>query len=44
VQELLKSGVKASEIAVLFRYGRHYEAVELELSTSGIGFLKYGGV
>lgn len=43
IQKLLDDGVTASEIGVLFRAGRHAFALELELQSRGVAYVKYGG-
>ena len=43
IQELRKEGVELGDIAVLFRSGWHSNDLEIELSSWGIPFLKYGG-
>jgi DNA helicase-2/ATP-dependent DNA helicase PcrA len=44
VLELREEGVALNEIAVLFRNGWHSNDLEVELSASGIPFVKYGGI
>jgi DNA helicase-2/ATP-dependent DNA helicase PcrA len=41
--ELRKSGVRLSDIAVLFRAGNNSYALELLLAHEGVPFVKYGG-
>ncbi|YCK83428.1 ATP-dependent DNA helicase UvrD2 [Arthrobacter sp. D3-18] len=43
IQELLTSGVKASEIAILFRTNGQSEAYEQALASAGIGYQLRGG-
>jgi DNA helicase-2/ATP-dependent DNA helicase PcrA len=43
IQELLQEGTTLGEIAVLFRSGWHSNDLEIELSSCGIPFVKYGG-
>ncbi len=43
LEELLAQGIKPSEVAVLFRAGFHSYALETELNTAGIPFIKRGG-
>lgn len=43
ILELRKEGVPLNQIAILFRSGWHSNDLEVELASSGIPFLKYGG-
>ncbi len=43
IQEAQREGVALNEIAVLFRSGWHSNDLEVELSSWGIPFVKYGG-
>lgn len=43
IQELLKAGAKASEIAILFRTNGQSEAYEQALASAGIGYQLRGG-
>lgn len=43
ILDLRREGVPLDEIAVLFRSGWHSNDLEVELSSYGISFLKYGG-
>lgn len=43
IQELVREGTGLGEIAVLFRSGWHSNDLEIELSSGGISFVKYGG-
>ncbi|MCM8813982.1 MAG: ATP-dependent helicase [Candidatus Omnitrophica bacterium] len=44
IRELQYSGVPLGDIAVLFRAGWHSNSLEIELSKSGVPFVKYGGL
>lgn len=43
IVELMKEGVPPHEIAILFRSGWHSNDLEVELASSGLSFVKYGG-
>ncbi len=43
VEDLLTQGIEPTEVAVLFRAGFHSYALETELNTAGIPFIKRGG-
>jgi DNA helicase-2/ATP-dependent DNA helicase PcrA len=43
INALVREGVPLGEIAVLFRSGWHSNDLEVELASSGISFIKYGG-
>ncbi len=43
ILELRREGVPLGEIAILFRSGWHSNDLEVELASSGISFVKYGG-
>ena len=43
ILELRRENVNLSEIAILFRSGWHSNDLEVELASSGIPFVKYGG-
>ncbi|MCC6759080.1 MAG: ATP-dependent helicase [Candidatus Omnitrophica bacterium] len=43
IVNLMNEGVNLGEIAILFRSGWHSNDLEVELASSGIPFVKYGG-
>ncbi len=43
ILQLRQAGVNLGEIAILFRSGWHSNDLEVELASSGIPFVKYGG-
>lgn len=44
IEELVSSGVKASDIAVLYRNNSLSQAIEAELAQRGISYVVYGGL